>query len=118
VNIAVANAIDNEKVGNNTFKIYNVDHAVCVLAKCDVAKKFVSGIEIENQLTVAWRGVDVVILEKKQVNIELIARGRQSKKKQDAEAQVVRQKQKTDEAAKILDNEIFKIKIQKVRFLF
>ncbi|GKC57069.1 hypothetical protein Tco_1084667 [Tanacetum coccineum] len=35
----------------------------------------------------------------------------------DAEAQVVRQKQKTDEVAKILDDEIFKIKTHKVRFL-
>ncbi|GJY91259.1 hypothetical protein Tco_0506455 [Tanacetum coccineum] len=120
--IKTSDVIQNEKVGNNTFKIYNVDHAVCGLATCDVAKKYrnINGIEIENQLTVAWRGVDVKRLQpaksfsKGQAavsftsgttyqapNSRLMLRLEQVvilKNKQHAEARVVRQKQKTDES--------------------
>ena len=39
------------------------------------------------------------------------------KKKQDAQAQLLRQKQKSDEAAKKLQDEIHRIKTQKVYFL-
>ena len=38
------------------------------------------------------------------------------KKKQDAQAQLLRQKQKSDEAARRLHEEIHRIKTQKVRF--
>jgi kinesin family protein 4/21/27 len=38
------------------------------------------------------------------------------KKKQDAQAQLLRQKQKSDEAARRLHEEIQRIKTQKVRF--
>ncbi|GKD66431.1 hypothetical protein Tco_1308539, partial [Tanacetum coccineum] len=52
--IKISDAVEDEKVGNKTSKIYNMDHAVCGLATCDVAKKYgnINGIEIENQLTV------------------------------------------------------------------
>lgn len=38
------------------------------------------------------------------------------KKKQDAQAQLLRQKQKSDEAARRLQDEIHRIKTQKVKF--
>lgn len=40
------------------------------------------------------------------------------KKKQDAQAQLLRQKQKSDEAAKRLQDEIQKMKTQKVFYIF
>ncbi|GJW96113.1 replication protein A 70 kDa DNA-binding subunit B, partial [Tanacetum coccineum] len=36
----ILDAIENENVVNKTFKIYNVDHAICGLAACAVAKKY------------------------------------------------------------------------------
>ncbi|KAK1405305.1 hypothetical protein POM88_004910 [Heracleum sosnowskyi] len=46
---------------------------------------------------------------------ELKAKGRANKKKQDAQAQLLRQKQKSDEAAKRLQDDIQRIKTQKVQ---
>ncbi|GKC61535.1 hypothetical protein Tco_1089133 [Tanacetum coccineum] len=42
--IKISDVIEDENMGNKTSKIYNMDHAVCGLATCDVAKKFMSAI--------------------------------------------------------------------------